>query len=372
MRSLFTVRCSALPLAFRCAGSVRPGVVVLNEISDAADTGTCGHEGLARMVERGSVDWESVPALARRHGANEGEIRLLLAQGWKLWQQVRDSFPDAQTEVAFEHTDVAVTLTGHMDVYSRSGRIARLGDWKCGRKDANYAEQLLGYAALALMADDTLDAVTAGVLWVRDGEYEHYTLARKDLVAWLNRLDKTVAQWDGVFRPGPHCAHCPRNHECAAANALVRRDVAAINDEALVLQVEDEAALARMAPDEIIDVLGKADQVIRYAERVRAAVRAYAIKHGDIEGTERRLTVVREERRRLDTLVAFPVLEAAGFGDEEMGAVLDFNLSRVEKIVATRAGKGRGAKAVRELRETLQDANAIQTETVAKLVTRRA
>ncbi len=372
MRSLFTVRCSALPLAFRCAGAVRPGVVVLNEISDAADTGTAGHEGLARMVERNAVDWESVPALARRHGVNEGELRMLLAQGWKLWQQVRDSFPNPQTEVALEHTDAAITLTGHVDVLSRQPKLIVIGDWKCGRKDANYSEQLLGYAALALMDDPTLDAATAGVLWVRDGEYEHYTLKRKDLVAWLNRLDRTVAQWDGVYRPGPHCTHCPRNHECAAANALVRRDVAAINDEALVLQVEDEAALARMAPDEIIDVLGKADQVIRYAERVRAAVRAYAIKTGDIEGTERRLTVVREGRRRLDTLVAFPVLESAGFGDEEMGAVLDFNVSRVEKIVATRAGKGKGAKAVRELRKTLEDANAIQTETVTRLVTRRA
>lgn len=365
------LRCSALPRAFLCPGSVRPCRVEINPISDAADLGTAAHEGLAQLVETGRVEWGAVPELACRHDVPEDDLRLLLAQGQKLWSEVRESFPDAVTEVELRHEAESVTLTGHADIYARSADTVHIGDWKGGRKDHNYREQLIAYAALALLEDDSLEAATAGVLWVRELEYEHYTLRRADLRAWVERLVVTIVAWDGTYRPGPHCAYCPRNHECHAANALIRRDVAAIGDESLIESLEDESAIAMMAPDAIIALLGKADLVSKLAERVRTAVRQHVQRHGDIVGTEQRLTMQPEERRRLNVVDAFTVLEAEGFGDEEWGVVLDFSLPKTERIVATRAGKGKGAGAVRALRAKLEQANAIQKESVAKLVTRR-
>jgi hypothetical protein len=375
------LRCSALPLAFLCAGSVRPGELAINETSDAAEMGTCAHEGLATLVETGRVDWDGVPSLARKHDADEGELRMLLANGAKLWALVKDSFPSAVTEVELSHTwpvlgadggIVTVTLTGHADILGRSADVAHVGDHKTGRNDSDYAEQIRGYAALALLADHTLTAATAGVLWVRDVEYEHHSMSRVALLTWIARLEAEIVRWDGTYRPGPHCAHCPRNHECPAANAMVRRDVAAIADHALVAQVENETALLAMPPEEIVEVLGKADMVTKYAERVRAAIRAHVIRHGDVVGAGKRLTLQTEERRRLITLAAFPVLEAAGFDDDEMGQVIDISAAKAEKIVSARAGKGNGASAVRALRASLDEAQAIQTDTVTKLVTKRA
>jgi hypothetical protein len=101
MTDKLRLRCSALPLAFICPGSVRTGELQINDTSDAAELGTAAHVGLARLVETGSVDWESVPEIAKRYGVDERELRMLLANGAKLWASVKHSFPDALTELAF-------------------------------------------------------------------------------------------------------------------------------------------------------------------------------------------------------------------------------------------------------------------------------
>lgn len=102
MSDVIHIRCSSLPLVFRCPGAARPARVPVNESHEAADIGTAAHEGLAALVLTGRVDWDAVPALALKHGVDEQELRVLLAQGAKLWEQVKDSFPGARTEVLFK------------------------------------------------------------------------------------------------------------------------------------------------------------------------------------------------------------------------------------------------------------------------------
>lgn len=372
MSDLIQLRCSSLPLAFKCPGSVRRGRVLINETNDAADLGTAAHEGLAKLVNTGRVDYDGVPELARKHGVNETDLRVLLAQGAKLWEQVKAGIPDPMTEVELSHTLGPLTLTGHADILGRSANAGHVDDWKTGRNDSDYSEQLKGYAALALLEDGTLASATAGVLWVRDCEYEHYTMDRAGLYDWLQRVEDEIVQWDGTFRPGKHCEYCPRGHECVARNALVRRDVAAISDRDLVGHVEDAETLAAMTAERKVEILQQADRVGKLAERVRAAIRADVAKHGDIVGSGVRLTLVTEERRKLDTWAAFPVLEAAAFTDEQKAEVIDISLSRAEDVAASRAGKGKGAAAKRELRAALEGAGAIKIETITKLVQKRA
>jgi len=362
------LRCSGLPLAFRCAGSVRPGAVPINESNDPADLGTAAHEGLAQLVETGKVDYDAVPALAKKHKVDETELRVLLAQGAQLWEQVRESFPAAMTEVDLAHEAGSVELTGHADILGRSGAVALVGDWKTGRVDSDYAEQLKGYAALALLEDHTLQSATAGVLWVRDASFEHYTMTRADLPAWLDRLETELVQWDGTFRPGRHCEYCPRAHECPAANAMVRSAVAALSDK----DVDDAALIREMPAEQLIQLHSRVSLVESQIDRFRKAVRHRVEEQGDIVGDEKRITLETEERRQLDPLAAFPVLEAQGFGDAEMAEVIDISVSKAEKVVATRAGKGKGAGAVRELQAALKGAGAIKTRPITKLVLRRA
>lgn len=368
------LRASALPLAFLCPGSLRRAGLLIDETHPAATVGSAAHEGLATLVETGRIDWDGVAALALRHGVDEAELRYLLAQGQRLWNEVRASFPNASTEqeLSYAAPDGSIVLTGHTDVLGFSADTIHVGDWKTGRKDSDYSEQLRGYCALGLLAHPSVARATAGVLWVRDGEYEHYTMDRDHLGRWLARLGAEVAEWDGTYRVGAHCAHCPRNHDCPAGHALVRRDVAAIADNDLLAQVEDSAALAAMSPEQLVAVLAKADMVVRYAERVRSAIRSHVVRNGDIVGGGKRLTLQREERRSLETLPAFPVLEQAGFGDEEMAEVIDISLSKAEKIAAAKAPKRKGRAAVRELRARLDEAGAIKVSVITKLVVKRA
>src|SRR5690606_40152435 len=62
-----------------------------------------------------------------------------------------------------------------------------------------------------------------------------------------------------------------------------------------------------------------------------------------------RLTLVHETRRELDTLAAWPVLEASGFDDDDFAECVKLSLSKVEKRVAQKSGRGKGKAAIQEL-----------------------
>jgi hypothetical protein len=287
MTQSLNLRCSALPLAFRCPAAIRPAVVRLNSSNDAANDGTAVHEVLRTLPATDAIDWDGIPDVAKKYSANPTDVRILAAQGVKLWNQVKESFRGAMTEVDLRY-EVApgVWLTGHADLLAVSQRAMRVADWKSGRKDYDHSQQFKGYAVLSLLASEDFDEVTGTGLWIRDQEIENYTLSRRDAIRWRDDLVARVVDWDQVYRPGSHCAYCPRNHECEAANALVRRDVAAILGTDLVARAETE--LASMSDAAKIELFKKADLVVKYAERVRDAFRTHVEKNGDDSRSPRR------------------------------------------------------------------------------------
>lgn len=370
MTEKLNLRCSALPLAFRCPAAIRPAALRLNESNEAADLGTAVHEALESVVETGSLDWEPIPEIAKRHGVPEDDVRALAATGAKLWPQIAASFGGALTEVELG-SEIApgIMLTGHLDGVSRVLRVARGLDWKTGRVDRSYVHQMKGYATLLFLDDPELEEVTITIVWLRDGEIENYTCSRKDALAWIAELLRVVVNWDGVYHPNQECPHCPRSHECEAANAVARRDIAAVADKSLVAQAE--AALATMAPADVVELVRKASLVKGYADRIREAVRAHVLKHGDIVADGVRLTIDTEERREIDTLKAWPVLEASNFTEAELAESVEVRVSKAEKVVARKAGRGKGAGAVREFKDALAKAGAVEIKEVHKLAEKR-
>lgn len=370
MANDFTLRASALPMAFRCPGSIRFATVRLNASNDAADNGTAAHAALRTLPTTRRIDWDRLPEIAREHRGDPDETRMLVALGTKLWNQVQDSFAGALTEVSMSYELVpGVLLTGHADLLAISQTSVRVGDWKTGRKDTDHSHQFKAYAAMALLSTEGIEEATGTGLWVRDQEIENYTMSRADAVRWAAALVSEVIHWDGVYRPGRHCLHCPRSHECEAANAMVRRDIAAVADKSLVARVECD--LASMPAAEIVSVLQKADIVEKYAKRVRDAIRHYVEVNGDVVADGVRLTVVSEERRELDPLKAWPVLEAQGFGDEEMARVMRLSISEVEQVVRERTPRGQKKEAVEQLTEKLAASGAIARSTIQKLKEQR-
>lgn len=360
------LRASALPLAFRCPASVRRATLPISETSEPADLGSAAHEALRALPEGRGIQWADLPAIAAKWNVTADELRMLAAMGNGLWPELAPMFPNAMTELALS-AEIAdgVRLSGHLDALSVVGAEGHALDWKTGRKDSDYSQQMRGYAALTLLDDARLTKVTIFVVWVRDGEVERYTMTREQLPAWLDELRVTVVEWDGVYRPGPHCRYCPRSHECAAVNAIVRRDVSAI------LDTGGAPSLLDMPPAEIVALYRKAGLVIDYAERVRAIIKAHVETNGDVVTHDGRLTLVQETRRELDTLAAWPVLEAAGFDDDDFAECVKLSLSKVEKRVAQKAGRGKGKAAIQELGAKLQAVGAIKTNTITKLTEKR-
>lgn len=360
------LRCSGLPLAFRCPGSVREASLPINETGEAADLGRAAHELLAQLVTTDRIPWDDLPAVAKRYQVDAEELRVLMHLGAQLWNAVKESCPNPLTEVELMHHLGPATLTGHADIYSRTGTEAFIPDWKTGRADSDYSEQLKGYAALALLEDVELTKATAAVLWVRDGTYEQYTMDRAGVWEWMRRVESEIIQWDGTYRPGKHCEYCPRAHECPARAALVRSAVAAITGQ------DVGEVVAAMAPEQVVQLSEMADIARSQVERVKAAIKKRVEQQGDVTALGKVITLAVEQRRKLKPVEAFAVLEERGFGDAEWAQVIDMSVSAAEKIIATKAGKGKGAAAVRELKAALEAAEAVETETVTRLVTRRA
>jgi hypothetical protein len=371
MSDLIRLRASSAPMAFRCPGSVRRDGLLVDEPNDAATAGTAAHEALRDLAELGAVKWDALPELAERFNVPLEELRILCAQGTKLWEEVKESFPEALTEVYLE-AEVAPGrwLSGHLDLLSQQDRVARFGDWKTGRKDADHRHQVMAYAALLFLDNPQLEEVTGTLLWVRDAEIENYTITRAQFQQWMRELDAEVFRWDGVYHPGSQCLYCPRSATCEAANALARRDVAALRDTDIVSRAE--TALSEMSADEVVDIFEKASTVEKYAQRVREAIKAHVVKCGDVEANGKRLTLQTEERRSVDPELAWPVLEAAGFEDGDFAAAMTLSASKCEKVVAKKAGRGKGAAAVRKLKADLEAAGAIEIKETKKLVSRRA
>lgn len=372
------LRCSELPLAFTCPGAVRPAAVPLDVQGAEAELGKAAHEGLAVVAETGRVDWPDVERIATRYGVDEPALRALLALGLKLWAEIGGLFPRASTEheLVFRDPSGSFVLSGHTDILSRpTDRLVRVGDWKTGRKDADHSSQLRGYALLALVTGGTFGGATAAeafALWVRDTEFQPYAMTERGAREFRERIVDELVNWDGRYRVGTHCQWCPRRHECPAGLAAVRRDVVAVvGDEALASRLGDDA-LAELGPDGVVALLDRADMAAAVAGRVRGAIKGLVMRTGDVVGRGKRLTLQSDERRHVDLLAAFPVLRAHGLDDDDLAEVVEVSLAAAERVVARKAGRGKGAAAVRALDAALDEAGAVSVETTTKLVIKRA
>jgi len=353
------IRASSTPQIMRCAGSLypEPSELLIDQDSDAADMGTAAHAAAAVLVQSGSIPWDTLP--------DDAELRMLCALATKLWRRVEASYPNAMTEVSLRYETGGIVVTGHADILSIGGSIARLADWKYGRKDSDYSAQLKTYAALVLYQHPELTQATSTILWVRDQEIESYTMGQREAREWLEELASSVIDWNGVYTTGSHCQWCQRTASCPASRAMVRRSVEAF--------VPGNAAdqLAAMTPDQVISLLDTAKLVERYAKAAQQVVRDLVVATGDVVGSGHRLTLEATHPRELDPLKAFPVLESIGFGDMELAQCVDVSLSKAEDIVRKRAQRGQGAASVRELVTALDDAGAITRKTSYRLVSKR-
>jgi hypothetical protein len=204
-----------------------------------AEGGKAGHEVMHQLVDTDAETLFEVDmaAIAQKYDIEESEVRIAAFGGLKLWKQIKDRYAGAQGEIELRHafqvdlpdgTTVPVELTGHPDLLVVDGDVARGGDWKFGRVDHDFRQQMLGYCVLVFLNYPGVQRIEWSIFWMRESDEEFYSMTREEVMPWLEALAARVVMWDGTFRTGPHCTYCPRSYGCPAAIATWKRDVDAL------------------------------------------------------------------------------------------------------------------------------------------------
>lgn len=356
------LRGSATPLAMLCAGAVQPAGThdaLVTTVHEAAGIGTRAHSALRYLVETGSF-----PEL----GTGDDEVRILARMGAKLWEQLYESFPEPRCEVPLEVVGRHLTLTVHVDVLAFSDETARVLDWKTARKDHDYGPQLRSYCT-AVLLNHQLEAAdaTGTIAWVRDQELENISMDQPAASQWFQELEERVAGWDGIYQAGQHCEWCPRSATCEAARGQLRRNVEAF----VVPGAADQ--LEHMTVDEVAGLLEVARSVERYAKAAQELVRqAVERAGGQLRGDSKMLWLAPLQKRRARLVETLSVLQGGWLDDDAIAAATEVHLSKVEDAIAKAAGKGKGAAAIRKLRDQLDAADAVEHYEQSRLVIRRA
>lgn len=358
---MIAIRCSALPRIMRCGASAEPPLAPVDEWSDPADVGTRVHGMLRRVVEGQIVDMTGL----------DSDTRFLVSSGISVWHgsrgmvALRDAFPNPVCERSLELVAPGFALTGHSDVRADVGGAVRILDWKSGRVDHDYSEQMIGYCALELASNPFLERADASIVWLREREIETWGMERAELSGWSLRVGSAIDSRATVY--GRHCTFCPRSHECTGRAAIVRRDAQSL------LELSDEElrnGLTTMDPDRIIELTRTARAVAAAAERVVGAVRMHAAETGDVVGSASKLTLAEQARKRVDTELAWPVLQRH-LTDDELAKCLDVRLTAANDAVAAKAPSRGGAAAKRAFLEELEAAGAVSNSTVRVLTEKR-
>jgi hypothetical protein len=334
-----SLRCSALPIAFRCAGSVHDdGDVLIDPYTDAGTDGTDAHRLLASHPE-GDVPKELLAELSE-------DARISYYSGAKMWREhISAWMPDSWAEVSMASGE----LTGHPDRVSVriEEHTAAVLDWKTGRKDSEYREQGFGYAALVLHECPEVETVTVHFAWTRTQELESYTVTRDRSAAWLQEYSVRVLDWDGVYHPGEHCQGCKRRSSCPAHAEMNRQSLAVVGSPVL--------DLATMPGPEMATLYRRLGPLLSQIDGLNDAIRAEVKARGEVDdGAGRVLHYVEQNApREVDALKAWPVLTDA-LTDEELASCVKVSIGDVEAAVSAKATGKRGAK--KEAKEKLQAA----------------
>lgn len=373
-------RASALPLFMKCAQSTR-GETPISDYYPETGLGTAAHVYAGQYVLSGAVDLDG---LAKVYGCDPQELGFLAHQVRTAWADVIGAYKGLQYRVLAEPEwsmsidDPPGEVTGTPDavvVVSDGGEdYIEVIDWKTGRRDSEYREQLLAYGVLGLLFFGRASAVRARVVWLREMEVELYSLNRSELDEWYDRLSKQAK--DTTFRPGQHCSFCPRRFKCEARADMTHTSVSMLSlvrpeDPGLTTAVDGRALLADRPPGEQLDLYHRAQDVRDLAERVLGEMRSIVEEKGPVSAGGVTLQITVEKRRTLTPGVAWPVLQKH-LSEDALASAVTVHITKAEDGAAANKHRGEGAAAKRALIADLEAAGAIKTHEVRKLTERRS
>lgn len=363
MPSRLIIRCSRLPLAFHCPGSIRRDQdETLIEVvdGDAGPLGSAVHEALASLVLEEDPHVPDLRPIAVKYGVDDKEVGRLVWYGFEAWRELRPAFPDPFTELELDSETPEFSLTGHPDLVSVQGDLLAYADWKSGYRQADFYPQLMGYGSLLLSNFPDAKKIRATLVWLRDHSMQTFSLSREEVVAWETTLAQEVVRWDGMYHAGSHCQWCPRFSSCPARKAIVRSAVEETSGDALLKLLDTaprEVLMPQLAAFWRSGKLALAEQIIT---RCKDLLKADVSVHGPIDlGNGRELALVPVPRDEIKPLEAWPIL-GKYLTDTELAGAVKIGKTAMLTAVSDKAPKGKKKAAKDQVMAELEAANAVE------------
>lgn len=361
------VRASSLPLALRCARSVAAGDhngVLIDEDNDAARIGSAVHEGMGAWCLRGEKP--ATADLCFRQGLSfdhAEEVGILLACGRSLWEPLKGLFPpdESHAEFVVSFQMHGVLIRGHLDLLRIDGRTAYFIDWKSGRRQDDYQDQMIGYVAGVFASFPDVDQVEVYVAFLRHGVVERLVFTRADVAIFEARVS-LLAEESPPYRPGVHCGKCKRRWSCEAHIDMARGSLAVLTREGAPLAELPVDLPPEEAGRWLADKLEFVKHIERACDKAREAIKAEVRRMGGKVpiGEGRALAVVAVEKREVvDSWRAMEIIKAR-FGDEGVKAVVKIGVGDIDDLVGENAPRGKGKAMRTEMNEALTAAGAMR------------
>ncbi len=286
--------------------------------SDAAEEGTVAH----KLAELKLLDFF--------HAAyDEGEVKELKAvRKSSYYSQAMEDYVDEYVQTVLEavntseadlYTEVRIDFDkwvpkgfGTADAVVIADNVLQIFDLKYGKGIPVQAEgnpQLRLYALGIYDAKswlyDGIKEVTVNIVQPRNGGWSKETIPINDLLAWgesIKPIATKAFKGEGETKAGDHCRFCPVGPRCRALKEYNTIDTSKAAD--------------LLTDEELAEVLGKADSLIKYANLIKDYCLNEALQGKHFAGWK--LVEGRANRKYKDEAEIANVLQKAGFENTDV------------------------------------------------------
>lgn len=311
-----------------CPGSYSLEKDLPDVTTEAAQEGTTAHSLAEAMIKynAGSISKavytrrvNKIKASEYYNAEMEDCIRSYADQVWEIFNGYRKDTPDAilESEQRLDFSEYVPEGFGTGDVVIIADETLQIIDLKYGkgvRIDAEGNPQLRLYGVGAVNEWDILYDIKRVRMTIIQPRLDHISTEEmdvSDLRKWAEEKVKPAAEealsCHGAFHPGEaQCRFCKAQATCRARA-----------EENLKLAKYDFADPPTLSDDEIADILGRVDELVRWASDIKGFALKSAVDDGVsypgwkvVEGRSNRIYTDEDAIRK--------VLNGAGFSDEEI------------------------------------------------------
>jgi len=360
-------RPSKLPMVMKCgAAAIVPEVPIPEPSGKPADVGSAVHEMLAQVVKE---DLEAPPdpePFAHKYGLTDlKELRILAWNGLRMWENLRETVSVIDVECPLESKSVKIGGTADILAFEESedGDCLVLADWKSGRVDSDYDDQLMCYLWMYWTQQwNVYDRAKIVVLWVRDKKQDVIEVSREGMANWYERFEQAI--FSDEEQAGDHCTYCPRKHECATYKAWLQ----ACARQVMLFKDGDNTELDHL---DMALLWPGTRALVSAVEKYKKAMHGVVIEHGPIPtGDGKELLIKKSKREDINVTKGYGILSAnvPGCDPESLDFIKKFGhfltVKKAELLddIGLRAAGITKKKAKDEVLDDLRSANAMDVK----------